>query len=105
MDIKELKENDLDKVSGGTAVTPLPAEGITFNTYVNLEPGYYYAEAMDFNTVVYLSSPKNYNEEYFIVDETNKTWRAFSKRTGTTSISSSEIFHERFPYKLNVRAR
>ena len=106
-DLKELKDNELELVTGGGG-GPLPAEGIKFNTYTQVEPGYYYARYLnDFSKVVFVyNNPKwstglAYTIEEFSIYEYNNWWASNSVPGYEGCVDNK--FMKDFPYQLNVR--
>lgn len=103
-DIKELKDNELELVSGGGSGN-IPSGGIIFNGYINIEAGYYYTKSTNFNDVIYVfhdASGLQYTEECFTVDQAAGTWSSVNKDYEHV-YNVGPRFKIDYPYQLNVR--
>ena len=103
----ELKDEELDKVTGGGSGT-IPQGGITYNGYSVLEPEHYYSQDQNLDEVVYVykaSGMLYYTREAFSVDLANNTWISRNRTPSgvRNPIENVEGFMSRYIYQLNVK--
>lgn len=107
-EINELKDEMLENINGGGSGT-IPENGITFETYSSLEPGYYYSATQNTDNVVYVyssSSGLGYTSEAFSVNPSTNSWISRNKTPSGVVHKDFNIagFMELYPYRLNVKA-
>lgn len=103
--INELKENELEKVSGGGSGT-IPGGGIKFSTYTEVSGNRYYSKQQNLNNVVYVYSivygmgAKEYTPESISVNYSKGTWSSTTTSRFGSSVTGS--FASEYPYMLNI---
>ena len=102
-DIKELKDEKLEEVSGG-ASGKIPQGGIEYKSYSNVNERWYYADQNKSNyAYVYrlFSYSCSYRIETLNIDESNGTWTTVDIGSGHDLF---EEFKIKYPYRLNIRS-
>lgn len=98
----ELNENELSNVSGGGMGT-IPAEGITYSNYSDVQSNYYYAKSNK-TEFAYVYEIEGAFAHYTIekLSTIDNNW--YFKNTTRTNFSETVTkFAEVYPYRLNIR--